>query len=88
MNSVPIAELGGVTKRFGSIVALENLSLSVWPGELLAILGPNGAGKSTAISLWLGLERPAAGRASLFDCRNRSTGYSSCRPHFIWINLS
>lgn len=66
MNRDSIAELTGVTKRFGTIIALDNFNLSVRPGELLAILGPNGAGKSTAISLWLGLQQPDIGHVSLF----------------------
>jgi ABC-2 type transport system ATP-binding protein len=55
-----------VRKIYGKTVALEELSLDVHEGELLAVLGPNGAGKSTAISLLLGLLRPDAGTASLF----------------------
>jgi len=61
-----LAELQGVSKRFGSIVALDGIDLQVRPGELLAVLGPNGAGKSTAISLLLGLQQPDAGAARLF----------------------
>jgi ABC-type multidrug transport system ATPase subunit/peptidoglycan/LPS O-acetylase OafA/YrhL len=52
------AELRHVTKRYGKTLALDDLSLTVAPGELLAVLGPNGAGKSTAIGLWLGTLRP------------------------------
>jgi ABC-2 type transport system ATP-binding protein len=61
-----LAELAGVTKRFGNIVALDGLDLDVRRGELLALLGPNGAGKTTAISLLLGLQQPDAGSATLF----------------------
>jgi ABC-type multidrug transport system ATPase subunit len=61
----PVAQLSNVTKRFGKTVALDNLSLAVRPGELLAVLGPNGAGKTTAIGLWLGLTEPDEGIASL-----------------------
>jgi len=61
-----LAELKGVSKRFGSLVALDGLDLEVHPGELLAVLGPNGAGKTTAISLMLGLRRPDSGSARLF----------------------
>jgi ABC-type multidrug transport system ATPase subunit len=53
-----IAELRHVTKRYGKTLALDDLSLTVRPGELLAVLGPNGAGKSTAIGLWLGTLQP------------------------------
>jgi ABC-type multidrug transport system ATPase subunit len=66
MNGEALAELAGVSKRFGAVVALDGLDLDVRPAELLAILGPNGAGKTTAISLLLGLQQPDAGRASLF----------------------
>ena len=64
--SVTIASLSGVSKRFGPAIALENLSLDIRRGELLAVLGPNGAGKSTAISILLGLRRPDSGTALVF----------------------
>jgi ABC-type multidrug transport system ATPase subunit/peptidoglycan/LPS O-acetylase OafA/YrhL len=62
----PLATLSNVRKRYGQIMALDGLSLDVYPGELLAVLGPNGAGKSTAIGLMLGLHEPDAGTAALF----------------------
>lgn len=61
-----VAELSGVTRRYGQLVALDGLDLCVRRGELLALLGPNGAGKSTSIALLLGLIRPQSGRATLF----------------------
>jgi ABC-2 type transport system ATP-binding protein len=66
MNNDCLAELSGVSKRFGKIVALDALDLEVQRGELLAVLGPNGAGKTTAISLLLGLRQPDSGTARLF----------------------
>src|SRR5712692_3687205 len=66
MNHECLAELSGVSKRYGSVVALDGLDLQVRRGELLAVLGPNGAGKTTAISLLLGLMRPDRGSAHLF----------------------
>jgi ABC-2 type transport system ATP-binding protein len=66
MNIVNLAELAAVSKRFGHVLALDELSLEVRPGELLALLGPNGAGKTTAISVLLGLQRPDRGQARLF----------------------
>lgn len=65
MNNECLAELSGVSKRYGSIVALDGMDLQVRPGELLAVLGPNGAGKSTAISVLLGLQQPDKGTARL-----------------------
>jgi ABC-2 type transport system ATP-binding protein len=69
MNNDCLAELRGVSKRFGKIQALDGLDLQVRPGELLALLGPNGAGKTTAISILLGLQQPDAGEAHLCDRR-------------------
>ena len=65
MSQDVVAELHGVTKRYGTIVALDRVDLQVKRGELLALLGPNGAGKSTAIALWLGLIQPDAGTVRL-----------------------
>lgn len=58
----------GLTKRFGRVTAVEDLDLTVAPGEVFGFLGPNGAGKSTTIRLLLGLLRPTAGSAAIFDC--------------------
>lgn len=61
-----VARLEGVSKNYGPVQALRNISLDIRKGELLALLGPNGAGKTTAVRLFLGLARPAAGRVSVF----------------------
>ncbi|MBY0290181.1 MAG: ABC transporter ATP-binding protein [Mycobacteriaceae bacterium] len=58
----------GLTKQFGGVVAVEDLSMTVAPGEVFGFLGPNGAGKSTTIRLLLGLIRPTAGDARVFGC--------------------
>ncbi|MDP6565219.1 MAG: ABC transporter ATP-binding protein [Alphaproteobacteria bacterium] len=62
-----VAQLADVHKRFGATEALRGVSLEVGRGEIVALLGPNGAGKTTAINLLLGLRRPDAGTARLFD---------------------
>ena len=56
----------GLTKRYGSTVALDHLDLEIAEGEVFGYLGPNGAGKSTTISLLLGLIRPTSGSAHVF----------------------
>lgn len=61
-----IATLNGVTKKYGAVIALRDVSLNVCRGELLAVLGPNGAGKTTAIRLLLGLSVPASGEVTVF----------------------
>jgi ABC-2 type transport system ATP-binding protein len=63
--------LDNVTKKYGDITALDGLSLSLRPGEIVALLGPNGAGKSTAVRLLLGLSSPTSGRALIFDADPR-----------------
>jgi ABC-type multidrug transport system ATPase subunit len=65
MSDRDVAELTGVVKRYGAVVALDHVDLQVRRGELLALLGPNGAGKSTAIALWLGLTQPDTGAVTL-----------------------
>src|SRR5260370_7839822 len=57
--------LAGVTKRFGTLTAVSNLSFSIADGEFMVLLGPTGAGKTTTLRLVAGLERPDAGRISI-----------------------
>jgi len=64
-NGSSVATLRGITKKYGTNVALSGVDIELRPGELLAVLGPNGAGKTTAISLWLGLTEPDAGEVTL-----------------------
>ena len=71
----PVSTTGGVaalraehlTKHFGDTHAVEDLTLEVPAGEVFGFLGPNGAGKSTTIRMLLGLLRPTAGEAWIFD---------------------
>jgi len=63
-----LLEIEGLTKRFGGVVAADEISLALWPGELHAIIGPNGAGKSTLISQLSGEIVPDGGRIR-FDGR-------------------
>ena len=65
---MPAIRAEGLTKRYGSTVALDALDLTVEPGEVYGYLGPNGAGKTTTIRLLLGLHRASMGRAELFGC--------------------
>jgi ABC-2 type transport system ATP-binding protein len=59
-------ELTGISKKFGDLMAVDHIDLTIGRGEVLALLGPNGAGKSTTIDIALGLSRPTAGTAKLF----------------------
>jgi ABC-2 type transport system ATP-binding protein len=59
-------EIDGVTKKFGAVTAVDDLSLTVEEGEVFGFLGPNGAGKSTTINMVLDFVRPTAGSISVF----------------------
>ncbi|AKU06535.1 ABC transporter ATP-binding protein [Haloferax gibbonsii] len=63
--SVPAIDIDGLTKFYGDVRGVEELSISVSEGELFGFLGPNGAGKSTTIRLLLGLLKPTDGTASI-----------------------
>ena len=62
-----VIETQSLTKHYGSIVAVDGLSMSVPRGHVFGLLGPNGSGKTTTMSMLLGLVRPTAGGFSLFD---------------------
>jgi ABC-2 type transport system ATP-binding protein len=57
----------GLTKRYGDLVAVNNLSLEINEGEVFGFLGPNGAGKTTSINMMCGLLKPDAGRVLVHD---------------------
>jgi ABC-2 type transport system ATP-binding protein len=59
--SQAVIETRGLRKAFGSVLALDGLTLSVPAGSIFGYLGPNGAGKSTTIRIVLGLLRPSGG---------------------------
>jgi ABC-2 type transport system ATP-binding protein len=66
-----VIEVVGLTKRFGSTLAVDDLSFSVEPGRITGFLGPNGAGKSTTMRAILGLVRPTSGRTSVLGVQYR-----------------
>ncbi len=69
-----VASLSTITKRYANgVLALDNLSLAIRRGEIVALLGPNGAGKSTAIKLLMGLSSPTAGTVRIFGADPRQT---------------
>jgi ABC-2 type transport system ATP-binding protein len=61
----PIIETERLSKSFGRLVAVRDVSLSVFRGEVFGVLGPNGAGKSTAIRMLCGILTPSGGRATV-----------------------
>ncbi len=61
-----VVELQNVSKHYGEVRALDGVTFSILPGEVVAMLGPNGAGKTTSIGVMLGTRKPTAGTARLF----------------------
>lgn len=60
-------EVSGISKRFGGLQAVDQISLSAAPGETLGLIGPNGSGKSTTLSLIMGVTRPDSGSIRIAD---------------------
>ena len=66
MASATPVEARGLVKRYGELVAVDNVDLTVEPGDVYGYLGPNGAGKTTSLRMLLGLIRPTEGSVRLF----------------------
>jgi spermidine/putrescine transport system ATP-binding protein len=64
-SGVPDVELRSITKRFGSVAAVDAIDLDVHPGEFLSLLGPSGCGKTTTLRLIAGFERPDEGEVRI-----------------------
>jgi ABC-2 type transport system ATP-binding protein len=77
-----VIQVSGVTKRYGSVVALRDLSLTVPAGSIFGLLGPNGAGKTTLLRLMAGFLFPDQGQIEINGCSSSQLGYLPERPHF------
>jgi ABC-2 type transport system ATP-binding protein len=76
MADAPPIEVRGLVKRYGDIVAVDDVDLTINPGDVFGYLGPNGAGKTTSLRMMLGLIRPSAGTVRLFG-RDPQLGVSA-----------
>lgn len=65
-TAVPAVGITGITKRFGDVVAVDDISLDIGDGEFFALLGPSGCGKTTTLRMIAGLELPTAGSLRIF----------------------
>ncbi|MDH7798740.1 MULTISPECIES: ABC transporter ATP-binding protein [unclassified Beijerinckia] len=65
MSKAPLLRVAGLSKRFGGLTAVEDLSFDVGHGEILALIGPNGAGKTTTFNLVTGMLAPSSGQIEL-----------------------
>src|SRR6202522_1653604 len=65
MEAAPTISTQGLTRRFGQLLAVDNIDLHVAPGQFFGFLGPNGAGKSTTIKMLTGLLAPSSGQIEI-----------------------
>ena len=63
-ETTPVLQVRGLTKRYGGLTAVKNLSFDLKAGRIFGLIGPNGSGKSTAMKSIMGIERPTAGSVS------------------------
>lgn len=84
-----LLEISNLSKNFGSFTAVDNIDLTLTPGEIYGFLGPNGAGKTTTIKMLAGLSQPTSGKITIAGqkladnpnyCKNL-TGYIPDRPY-------
>jgi branched-chain amino acid transport system ATP-binding protein len=73
-----LLDVSGLTKRFGGLTAVSDLSFQIRPGELLSIIGPNGAGKTSLFNLLTGMYRPTSGKI-LFN----GIDIAGCKPYQV-----
>ncbi|MXX42321.1 MAG: ABC transporter ATP-binding protein [Acidimicrobiales bacterium] len=65
-TGVPAVEMHGISKRFGDVVAVDEIDLEIGDGEFFALLGPSGCGKTTTLRMIAGLDIPSEGRLAIF----------------------
>jgi ABC-2 type transport system ATP-binding protein len=74
MNEDPIISVTNLSKHFGSVQAINNLSLEIYPGRIIGLMGANGGGKSTLMRHWIGLYLPDNGTCTTFGVEAEKLG--------------
>ena len=81
----PVLELSHIQKTFGGVVAIEDFSLNIHPGEIVALVGDNGAGKSTLIKIISGVHAPSAGAIRIDGDEVSMSNATKAREHGIEV---
>ena len=84
-DPAPVLELRDIQKHFDAVVAIENFSLEVYPGEIVALVGDNGAGKSTLIKIVSGVHTPSSGTILIEGRPAEMTSATMARSHGIEV---
>jgi ABC-type sugar transport system, ATPase component len=84
-HTAPVLELQNIRKTFGGVVAIEDFSLDLHPGEIVALVGDNGAGKSTLIKIISGVHAPTAGTILLDGQQISMSNATKAREHGIEV---
>ncbi|WP_029008912.1 ABC transporter ATP-binding protein [Azospirillum halopraeferens] len=88
MDTKPLVELDGVSKRYGAVAAVDGLDLTIDAGEFVAIMGPSGCGKTTTIKMLAGLETPSAGEIRLAGRRVNDLPVWERDTPLVWQSLA
>src|SRR5271163_608441 len=80
----PMLEAQGLTKYYGSVLAVQSIDFSLEPGQVLGYLGPNGSGKSTTVKMLIGLLEPTSGQV-LFHGKNIQQDLVGYRKHLGYV---
>ena len=67
MSAAPLLTVSHLSKNFGGVQAMQDVSFELTPGELLGLIGPNGSGKTTAVNLITGFVKPTEGEIRFQD---------------------
>lgn len=84
----PILKAESIVKRYGNVLAVDDISFEISRGEIFGFLGPNGAGKTTTIKIMSGLLKPDSGTVTI-DCPDNGKSTGICPQHIVvWDNLT
>jgi len=87
-TSRPLVSFDGVSKRYGSVVAVHTMNLDIYEGEFLAIMGPSGCGKTTSLRMLAGLEEPGEGEIRLEGRRINEISSIERDTPMVWQSLA